>query len=225
MDATAAPAASHELDDRSLASKRAYQYIRDSVYLGRFKPGQIVTAREVASVVGVSRTPVREAMQRASADGLIQLEGFRRARVSSFSEADTKDLFEIRAALEAIAAARAATQISEEEIDRLDALTDALEEATHAPGPELFRQFADFNSAFHTVIVKAAGSRQLMLVLEHLIETPLILHKRFEGTPMVNIARTIRHHREIIAAFRARDPELARATMTAHLMSARSSLL
>ncbi|OFZ97959.1 MAG: hypothetical protein A3H35_04735 [Betaproteobacteria bacterium RIFCSPLOWO2_02_FULL_62_17] len=223
MDATAAPA--QDLDDRSLGSERAYQYIRDSIYLGRFKPGQIVTAGEVAGVVGVSRTPVREAMQRASADGLIELEGFRRARVSSFSDADTNDLFEIRAVLEAIVAERASTQISEEEIDRLAALTDALEEATRTAEPELFRQFADFNSAFHTVILKAARSRQLTLVLEHLIETPLILHKRFEGTLRVNLERAISHHREIIAAFRARDPKWARATMTAHLMSARSSPL
>ena len=74
-------------------------------------------------------------------------------------------------------------------------------------------------------MVRGAGSGEVMVVLEHLIETPLILHKRFEGTLRVNLDRAISHHREIIAAFRARDPKWARATMTAHLMSARSSPL
>lgn len=210
---------------RSLASERAYSYLRDSVYSGRLKPGQIVTEDEVASVVGVSRTPVREAIRRASADGIIELEGFRRARVTDFTDEDTQDIFEIRAVLEALAAERAATRIAAQEIERLEQLTDALERATHAAGPSLFREFADFNNAFHTVILNAAGSRRIRQVLEHLIETPLILHKRFEGTLIGNLERTIRHHRAIITALKAKDPKWAHAEMMAHLMSARSSLL
>lgn len=211
--------------DRSLASERAYKYLRDSIYDGHFKPGQIVTEDEVASVVGVSRTPVREAIRRASADGFLELEGFRRARVSNFTDEDTKDIFEIRAVLEALAAERAATRISAEEIGQLEQLTDALEEATHAGGASLFRQFADFNNAFHTVLLKASRSRQIQQALEHLIETPLILHKRFEGTLIGNLERTIHHHRAIITALKAKDPKWAHAEMMVHLMSARSSLI
>src|SRR3990172_1776577 len=111
---------------RSLASERAYRYLRDSIYDGHFKPGQIVTEEEVASVVGVSRTPVREALRRASADGFLELEGFRRARVSNFTDEDPRDIFEIRANLEALAAERAALHISDEEIVQLEQLSDAL---------------------------------------------------------------------------------------------------
>ena len=211
--------------DRSLASARAYDYLRDSVYGGRFKPGQIVTEDEVAGVVGVSRTPVREALRRASADGFLEIEGFHRARVSDFTDEDTRDIFEIRANLEALAAERAATRISAEEIEQLRHLTDALEAATRIADDSLFRRFADFNNAFHTVVLKASRSRQIQKALEHLIETPLILHKRFEGTLMGNLERTIRHHRAIITALKAGDAKWAHAEMMAHLMSARSSLL
>jgi DNA-binding GntR family transcriptional regulator len=214
-----------ETKDRALASERAYEYIRDGVYSGRYQPGQIVTEEEVATVVGVSRTPVREAIRRASADGLLQLEGFRRARVGQFSDDDLRDVFEIRAVLEALVAERAAARISTEEIARLETLTDDLERATRSPGPSLLREFADFNNAFHSIILRAAGSRQLEQVLAHLIETPLILHKRFEGTLIGNLERTVRHHRAIITALKARDGKWAHAEMMAHLMSARSSLL
>ena len=211
--------------DRSLASERAYNYLRDSIYSGQFKPGQIITEDELASVVGVSRTPVREAIRRASADGFLELEGYRRARVSNFTDEDTRDIFEIRAVLEALAAERAATRISDGEIQRLEQLTDALEAATRAGGDSLMREFADFNNEFHTVILRASHSRQIIQVLEHLIETPLMLHKRFEGSLIGNLERTIRHHHAIITALKARDPKWAHAEIMAHLMSARSSLL
>ena len=212
-------------NDRSLASERAYRYLRDGIYSGYFKPGQIVTEEEVASAVSVSRTPVREAIRRASADGFLELEGFRRARVSNFSDEDTRDIFEIRAVLEALAAERAALHISDEEIVQLEQLSDALEAATRAGGPLLFRHFADFNSAFHSLILKASRSRQIVQALEHLIETPLILHKRFEDTLIRNLERTIDHHRAITTALKAKEPKWAHAEMMAHLMSARSSLL
>lgn len=211
--------------DRLLASERAYKYLRESVYNGLFKPGTIITEDEVANVVGVSRTPVREAIRRASADGILELEGFHRARVSNFTDDDIREIFEIRAVLEAMAAERAATRITAEEIEQLEQLTDALEGATRAGDAYLFRQFADFNNAFHTVILKAAQSSQLLKALEHLIETPLILHKQFEGLLIGNLERTIRHHRSIITALKAKDPKWAHAEMMTHLMSARSSLL
>lgn len=214
-----------EAKDRSLASERAYSYLRDSIYSGYFKPGQVVTEDELAGVVGVSRTPVREAIRRASADGFLELEGFRRARVSNFTDEDTRDIFEMRAVLEALAAERAATRITDAEIGQLERLTDALEAATRTGGKSLLREFADFNNEFHKIVLRASHSRQIVQVLEHLIETPLMLHKRFEGSLIGNLERTIRHHRAIITALRARDPKWAHAEIMAHLMSARSSLL
>jgi len=214
-----------DMKARSLASERAYDYLRDCIYSGQFKPGQIVTEDEVASVVGVSRTPVREAIRRASADGFLELEGFRRARVSNFTDEDTRDIFEIRAVLESLAAERAATRITAEEIARLEQLTDALEAATRAGGDSLLREFANFNNEFHKVVLRASHSRRIIQVLEHLIETPLMLHKRFEGSLTGNLERTIRHHRAIITALKAGDAKWAHAEVMAHLMSARSSLL
>ena len=211
--------------DRSLASERAYNYLRDSIYSGHFKPGQVVTEDELAGVVGVSRTPVREAIRRASADGFLELEGYRRARVSNFTDEDTRDIFEMRAVLEALAAERAATRITDAEVEQLERLTDALEAATRAGGESLLREFADFNNEFHKIVLRASHSRQIVQVLEHLIETPLMLHKRFEGSLIGNLERTIRHHRAIITALKARDPKWAHAEIMAHLMSARSSLL
>ena len=162
---------------------------------------------------------------RASADGFLELEGFRRARVSNFTDEDTRDIFEMRAVLEALAAERAATRITDAEVEQLERLTDALEAATRAGGESLLREFADFNNEFHKVVLRASHSRQIVQVLEHLIETPLMLHKRFEGSLIGNLERTIRHHRAIITALRARDPKWAHAEIMAHLMSARSSLL
>ena len=212
--------------DKSLASERAYAYIRDGIYSEQFKPGQTITEDEVASVVGVSRTPVREAIRRASADGLLeQLEGFRRARVTRFTEQDSDDLFEVRAALEAMAAERAARHITPAEIARLEELAAAMEEATDSRRPTLVRDFNDFNIAFHTTVLTASRSRQVIRAAEHLVATPTVLLRRYDNTLHANLGRTNRHHRGIITALKVGDPKWAAAEMTVHIISSRSNLL
>ncbi len=126
--------------EKALASERAYKHLRDSIYTGRFRPGQTITEDEIAAAIGVSRTPAREAIRRASSEGLLDLEGFRRARVRVFSEADIDDLFEIRASLEALGAERAARLITVEAISALEELADRMELITQAPLPDDFSQ-------------------------------------------------------------------------------------
>ncbi len=211
--------------DRALASQRAYTHLRDRICSGHFKTGPTITEDEIASAVGVSRTPAREALRRASADGLIELEDYRRARVSQFGDQDIDDIFELRATLEALAARYAATRISPAEIEQLESLASAMEEATRAGGDRLQALFFTLNTEFHLVILKASRSRQFVLATERLVETPTVLLRRYEDNLVGNIERSNGHHRGIITALKAGDPRWAHAEMTVHLISARTGFL
>lgn len=212
--------------DRSLASERAYVYLRDGIYGGQFAPGDSLTEDELATAIGVSRTPVREAIRRAAADGLIELEDFRRARVARFNEKDLDDLFDLRAALESLAAERAARVVTAAQIEELERMATTMETATVASEPDrLLHFFNDLNTQFHLAILKASGSREYIKAAQRLVETPLVLLRRYDGTLIGNLHRTNAHHRAIIAALKAGDAKWAQAEMAAHMLSARSNLL
>ena len=210
---------------RALASQRAYNYLRDGIFSGQLKTGQTITEDEVASAVGVSRTPVREAIRRASADGLLDLEDFRRARVAQSGDEEIDDTLELLATLEALAAQRAAARITPAEIEQLENLATAMEVTTQSGGDMQLRRFNDLNTEFHMVILRASRSRQIVLATERLVETPTVLLRRYESNLIGNLERTNGHHRGIITALKARDPKWAHAEMTVHLISARTNLL
>lgn len=86
----------------------------------------------------------------------------------------------------------------------------------------MLARFAPLNDDFHLGIPRAARSRQIEHAVGQIIDVPLIMPRRFEHSLDRYLEHTNRHHRELLAAFRARDPKWAASEMTAHLLSARS---
>jgi DNA-binding GntR family transcriptional regulator len=205
----------------SRAADRAYNDLRSGILLGTYAPGSRLGELDLAEAVGVSRTPIREALSRLAADGLVELLPNRGARVSRWSTEGLRELYEIRGVLESFAAQKACANAITEDLEQLTALCDEMEEA--AASGEMV-QLADLNGSFHDRILELAGNERLSAMIRSVRQLPLVV-RTFHDYDVEALARSMSHHREIVAAIRARDTEWAAAVMRSHIHAARDVLL
>jgi len=192
----------------SSASVRAYEIIKAGIVEGRFVPGQRLKEEELTVLCDVSRTPVREALQRLASEGMAALMGARELR----------ELYELRTMIEGKAAALAAERMSAETLEALRELAGEMEAAAAAGEPSGLR-LAPANAEFHRRIIDAAGSGRLEVMARSVVEAPLTV-RTFERYGKAQLERSMRHHRELIDAFGARDPDWASGVMTSHIRAA-----
>ncbi len=206
----------------SRATDKAYDAIRNAVLQGNFGVGLRLKENDLATTIGVSRTPVREALRRLNAEGLIEFKSNHRATVTQWTGENVDDLFQLRALLEGFATALAAERISDAKINELSALADKMEQTSAGKRPVNFDRLSQLNSEFHRIVMEAAGSKRLQTLMAGLIEMTIILRTYHRYSPS-ELARSFGHHRELIAAFLAHDSEWARSVMTSHILAARAS--
>lgn len=208
----------------SNAAERAYQSIRQRIMDGTFAPGAPLREEMLASEIGVSRTPVRDALRRLLADGLVESTRNLGTFVAEITTDDLLEVYELRAMLEGFAARRAALRITPAELAELEALADAME-AIEGPEEARIARFHALNAQFHTLLVRAARSRRLEGMLARAFQVPLVLLKQYRMQEWVNITRSNRQHREIIEALAARNAEWAGMVVGAHLNATRPASL
>jgi DNA-binding GntR family transcriptional regulator len=209
------------------AVDRAYRLIRADILSGALSGGSHLGEHNLAGQYGLSRTPVRESLRRLQAEGLIQIAPHRGARVIDWDSLDVAALYDLRAAVEGAVVRRAAMRISDAEIDRLGGLCDQMEETarSHPLGSqELVDQTMKFNQEFHGSIALAAGGEVIAAMRNVVVLSPLVMRSVYDYSPE-DQARSNHHHRELVAAFRARSGEWAEAVMLAHVYATKSRLL
>lgn len=209
------------------AADRAYRMVRGDILSGVLEGGSRLGETNLADRYGFSRTPVREALRRLQSEGLVEVLPHRGARVVDWRELDIAAMYDLRAVVEGFLVRRAAVMISDDEIDRLARLCDEIERsvAAHQLGEAVLAdQMAEFNQQFHGAIARAAGGELFAAVRSSVVIAPLVLRTVYDYTPE-DQARSDRHHREMLAAFRARSPDWAESVMLAHVYSAKSRLL
>jgi DNA-binding GntR family transcriptional regulator len=202
----------------SSASARAYEIIKSGIVEGRFAPGQRLKEEELTVVCDVSRTPVREALRRLASEGMARLMPMHGAQVVLMGARELRELYELRTMIEGKAAALAADQMSAETLEALRGLADEMEAAAAAGEPAGLR-LAPANAEFHRRIIDAAGSGRLEVLARSVVEAPLTV-RTFERYDTAQLERSMRHHRELIDAFSARDADWARGVMTSHIRAA-----
>lgn len=199
-------------------AERAYQGIRRAILTGELKSGAHLREEHLAQLTGTSRTPVREALRRLVAEGLATVEN-RHRYVTDFSYDEVEIIFEVRAKLDAYAAAVAAQKINDAELKRLASLIEAIDFIEDDGSDAAVERFVSLNSAFHGVIVEASRSRQLHALTAQATALPLVLIKQFVCDQKINIARSNAQHRDILAALTKRDSQWAEAAMAGHVLS------
>lgn len=198
--------------------------VRGLILRGEYAPGERLGEVELAQLLGVSRTPVREALRRLSAEGLVDITPNKGARVVDHTAEDLEHVFLLRAQVEGLGARLAAGRISDAALDELQASAEQM--AAHAmPGPDQDLELVyGLNARFHALVVAATGSNVLPTVVDGLVHTGAVL-RTLHGFDDDAMRRSTQHHLEIVAALRAHDGLWAESVMRSHLMSARASLL
>ena len=206
------------------AAERAYSTVRDGILHGAYAAGTRLTEQELAHAAGVSRTPVREALRRLHAEGLVQFEPNHGAVVAQFEPADAEEIFELRALLEPISARRAAERATPDMIAELRSLADQQKlESVRRRGDYLVR-IGELNGRFHRLLQAASGSARLEKALAGLIEAPLIL-RTFGQYTNEELRRSAAQHLELVQALEAHDPQWAHSIMRTHILAARATYL
>ncbi|NIJ14272.1 DNA-binding GntR family transcriptional regulator [Saccharomonospora amisosensis] len=205
-------------------SGRAVDALRELILKGEFRAGSRLGEVELAARLGVSRTPVREALSRLAAEGLVELVPNRGARVSSWTVAELEGVFDLRTSLEPRLTALAAKKASDTDVDDLAELATAMVEIG-SPGP---RQDLDtlvpLNREFHQRLATLANHPALASALANAVHVPIVL-RNFHTYDDASLRRSLAHHVEIVDAVRAGDPEWAQAVMTAHIRNARAVMV
>ena len=206
------------------ASERATVALREAILTGDLAGGEHLGEVELAERLGLSRTPVREALSRLAAEGLVDLHAHRGARVATFSPADLDGIFDVRRALEPRATGLAATRAGADDLAALDALVTAMLEIG-APGPaQDLDALVGLNRDFHARLLAVADAPALSAALVNVIHTPVQL-RTFHTYDPASLARSLAHHAEIVAALRARDGDWASSVMRSHLGNARAVMV
>jgi DNA-binding GntR family transcriptional regulator len=205
---------------RGGAADFAYRKIRRAILRGELAPGEKLLEKPLAEALGLSRTPVREALGRLATQGFVDLGHYQRAHVTRHSIADFHEILRLRSVMEGQAARRAATRISDAQIADLETLADRMEREFKAHGlAEYAGVFDDYNKEFHEAIARAGDSPRLLALLDTSLELPAVMLKQYHEEHSHRMRRTHWQHREIIAALKARNPEWAGLQMSAHLIS------
>ena len=206
------------------SAERALATLRDLIMGGELAPGARLGEVELAERLGVSRTPVREALSRLAAEGLVEIAPNRGARVATWTVAELEGVFDLRSVLEPQLTAHAVPNATAADVDELDDLARRMHEVG-TPGP---RQDLDalvpLNRAFHDRLVALAAHPTLATALAAAIHPPIV-RRNFLTYDEASLRRSLAHHGEIVAALRAGDPEWARAVMTSHIANARAVMV
>lgn len=199
----------------------ATELIRAAIIDGRLEPGRRLKEEELARELGISRTPVREALLVLQTEGLLESAPNRGATVRTYEAADLDDLYQLRALLEGFAARRAAARISAADLDRL---RESCERFVALRAEDDVTDLVRENLSFHNVILEAAGSERLVQMVRKVIELPLV-YRSYVWYSAEQKLISEHYHRQLTAALTAHDAERAELVMKEHVLEARDFLI
>jgi DNA-binding GntR family transcriptional regulator len=199
--------------DNLTLSQRAYEHLRGEILAERLAPGTELSEVALSRDLDISRGPIREAMGRLAAEGLITMRPRRRAEVRSLTTQELIDAYQVREALEVMAVRLAIPRISEADLARLEDLIDQM--AGHADRQAVADYFAA-NVAFHETLCELSGNTKLREV-HHRLEGEI---GRFQARTLAlrgSLDGSLTEHRAIVAAIRLRDADKAAELTAAHI--------
>ena len=189
------------------------RHISQDIVEGRLEPGQHLPELRVCEELGVSRSPVREAIQRLAAEGLVEVVPRRGAFVADLSPSEVGDVFEVRANLEALSARLAADVATESDVDELRAIN---QECVDAVDENDFSAFFERNDAFHRAIAGITGNAYLQRVRQAAAARtyrPLFLHL----SNVDHLRTSVAEHAELVTAIEQRASAQAGRIAQEHL--------
>jgi DNA-binding GntR family transcriptional regulator len=200
---------------------RVRERIRSDILSGRFQPGVRIKIADLARRYNVSQMPVREALQMLQGEGLVTIAPNRGASVRAVDERFIRNMYDVRAALEALLVRACARRISESDIFRLHSIEGHYEEAARGANRDACLRY---NEQFHHVVYECADNPEALEMLERhwgLIDS---LRGRYGFGPD-RLNQIIAEHRQLLRALDQRDEKAAESLAVAHCEHAREDLL
>jgi DNA-binding GntR family transcriptional regulator len=193
------------------------QALREAIITGRLRGGSRLHQDGIASQLGVSRMPVREALRQLESEGLVVFTPHRRVSVAELSRDELREIYEIRAALEVLALGLAVPRLSSRDFTRLGALLDQMDRVSD-PG-----RWLDLNRAFHGNLYRASGRPRLCTLIESL-RGNVERYLRMYVSGVEHRTRAQAEHRCIVRACRRRHVSEAKQALRQHLVATASIL-
>jgi DNA-binding GntR family transcriptional regulator len=209
-----------ELRNRRTSSDYIVDALRAAINSGQLEDGAVLNQVELAAHFGVSRVPVREAIRRLEAEGLVEAAAHRRAVVRGLSVDRVAEVYELRALLEGHLAASAALRVDRARLERLTAINRAMrDESDH-------QRWLQLNAEFHTMLYEPADKPTAL----ELVDTLRQRGERYvqmwsAGRGLERTVQVMREHAAILRAIRARDPEGARDATCQHIERTRDAVM
>ena len=194
---------------------RAYDGLLAAIGGGRLKPGERLRETALAEQLGISRTPIREALQRLARDGLVQLDARNGARIAELSLQAIQELYDLREILEGSTARLAAQSASANDLQRLKAIIAREENTLDDPAA-----LAKINKLYHRTLCEAANNRYLMSAVGTFSTTLLLLGPTTLAADQ-RAGESHAEHRAVVEAITAGDADTAERLMRGHIHRAR----
>lgn len=210
-----------KLDNYKPLREIVFESLREAIINATLKPGERLMEIQLAEEMGVSRTPVREAIRKLELEGFVVMVPRKGAYVAGVSIKDIADVFEVRAALEGLAAGLAAERITDNELEVLERSLVHVAEASEAGDLE---KLVTMDTDFHDILYKACRNERLIQIVSNLREQI----QRFRSTSLSQPGRmklAWEEHKEIVEAISERNVELARELAREHIENAENSML
>lgn len=201
------------------SSDQVYEELRRAILDGQFKPGSALKERDICASLNVSRTPVREALQRLGSEGLAELRPGRSIIVSKFEQGEIGEIFAVGTMLEGFVAGLAAAKATAQDIAILRQIVATmgalLDSGNEASG------YVHLDHAFHDQLSTMARSKRVAQILRQTVSFRL-LAKLFQAYEPVDFATSYNQHITILQAIEKKDAVWATAAMQSHIMTGRS---
>lgn len=204
----------------SETADRAYREIRDRIRGGHLPPGRRLVERTLCSELDMSRTPVREALRRLAAEGLVESRPHRGMLVARLSGQEIDEIFEVGLVLESFIASLAARKAGGGPIPSLRRLLDEMRRELAKRDADR-RRYVELDQQFHAAIAELARNSRLASMLNTAMDVR-VLHQAFSHYSLEHLQRSLRQHETILLAIEVGDDDWAASAMRTHILSGRA---
>ena len=202
--------------ERDLLRERARSGIREAIASGELKPGDQIVEAAMAARIGVSRSPVREALRQLEQQGLVESVPNKGTYVAALGPADVEEIVLLRGALEGLAARLAADRMGRRDVRALEDIVQRMERHT-GPGPHEESAFIEADAEFHSALVRFSGHRRLQRMWSELDPFIWLLTVNREGVRRNERPAMSREHRALLETLASGEPEVAQHAVWAHI--------
>ncbi|WP_022851872.1 GntR family transcriptional regulator [Limisalsivibrio acetivorans] len=205
------------LESKPLREKIADK-IRADIIKGVHEDGERLVEPKLAKSLGISRTPIREALRQLETEGFIEIVPRKGAVVKALTIKDIDDIYAVKASLEGLAARQATENLKEKDIERLRKINQKFSDIAYE-NPNVMDEYLKYNIDFHNIFIMASENQKILEILDG-------LSKNFQRLKTVLVSnperakKAVAEHNEIIEAFASKDPELVEMKVRWHIENA-----